>query len=611
MATQSENNSAAPENTPGDNINQYRFTYFEFLTNKSNWDITDVQKICQNLVTSRQVFFSRVDILESGLHRQEFTNLDHIATKITYLEKPEQAKVWSAIAFALRSHALQKRQTGEPFSVHILEVVSILADMHLDAATLVTGALHDTVEDCVLAKHRPAFLKLLTQCFGPAPVASVNYITKLQDIRKLHIEVGDEMEWINQLYQNLNMVPKQSSLPKTLVDELYRLTLVTTFISKNQLDIVPTNVNDLDLTVIRAIIVKLVDRLHNMRTLSAMSNESQQKNSLETLEVYVKLAQKFGVWDIARELEAISSEYLYPGKRENLNKIIDVIDQIDLKKLNLADLTTAIIPGKLQNLNLTNQFSLPGPAAMQTIGEPYLTLDIAVPEIIEAENLTPKAALTLVAQEIITKLKNHFGNQKKIIFPDVAIMIDLIMNRTLNIFSFFIPMPIDLHPDLKQLRINILSATVLKRENSSLLPLISPAATKEEIILAFNKWAAIQSHAEEYQKKFGNLFKTFTSAELLLVLTQKVPAGKILVIGSPPITKNGYKRPSLPWLMPQKSTIGDFIKSIESLKKKEISEISINGMVATDLNLPLLPFDEITISTAKPIEAKKTSLVQS
>lgn len=178
-----------------------------------------------------------------------------------------------AFALADTAHKGQKRKSGEPFVVHPVAVASMLADMDMDLATVVAGMLHDTVEDTDVT------LESIAADFGEDIAYLVDGVTKLKHI------------------------------PMTTKEELQAENLRKMFLSMA--------------SDIRVIVIKLVDRLHNMRTLQYVNTDSQITKARETLEIYTPLAHRLGMTKIKWELEDLCFKYLEPEAYYNLEKQID------------------------------------------------------------------------------------------------------------------------------------------------------------------------------------------------------------------------------------------------------------------------------------------------
>ena len=174
-----------------------------------------------------------------------------------------------AVDFARRMHEGQTRASGEPYYTHPVEVASILADMRLDPATIVTAILHDTLEDT------PATSDEIKKEFGAEVATLVNGVSKLTKIE------GQSMEG------------KQAENFRKLVLAM----------SED----------------VRVLLVKLADRLHNMRTLHHFNNpEKRRRIARETIEIYAPLAERIGLHKIKEELEDLAFGHLNPEAREGI-----------------------------------------------------------------------------------------------------------------------------------------------------------------------------------------------------------------------------------------------------------------------------------------------------
>jgi GTP diphosphokinase / guanosine-3',5'-bis(diphosphate) 3'-diphosphatase len=184
---------------------------------------------------------------------------------VSHLEK--------AYLLATEAHKGQLRQSGEPYIVHPLHVALILADMQMDLVCIETGLLHDTVEDTKLS------LDQIRKDFGDEVARCVDGVTKLS---KLHVYSREERQ--------------AESVRKMLL----------------------AMVSD-----IRVVIVKLADRLHNMRTLAALAPDRRLRIAQETLDLYAPIAHRLGMGKIRGELEDLSFQYLEPEAAEELTREMD------------------------------------------------------------------------------------------------------------------------------------------------------------------------------------------------------------------------------------------------------------------------------------------------
>src|ERR1022692_4969215 len=178
-----------------------------------------------------------------------------------------------AYEFSARYHSMQVRESGEPYLSHPLAVAHTLADMRMDVTCISTGLLHDVVEDT------DADSSVIKSQFGPEVAHVVEGVTKLAGL--------------------------QFSSSEERQAESFRKMLLAM-------------VDD-----VRVILVKLADRLHNMRTLEHMSPEKQERISRETMDIYAPLAHRLGMAKIRGELEDLAFRYLEPVPFEEISKALD------------------------------------------------------------------------------------------------------------------------------------------------------------------------------------------------------------------------------------------------------------------------------------------------
>ena len=192
-------------------------------------------------------------------------------------------KLDKAYNFAVNAHKSQKRASGDPYSVHPIEVANILTELKLDSATITTGLLHDTIEDTF------ATYETIKQEFGNEVADLVDGVTKIS------------------AFEN-------SAGANSKVENFRKLILAT---SKD----------------IRVLLVKIADRLHNMRTIKAITKADKRKRiAQETMEIYAPLADRMGMHRIRDELEDLSFEILNNDARKLIKKRLDEI-KLDRKDL--------------------------------------------------------------------------------------------------------------------------------------------------------------------------------------------------------------------------------------------------------------------------------------
>ncbi len=190
----------------------------------------------------------------------------------TYISDEGIGMVEKAYRFAEAAHAGQCRKSGEPFIAHPIEVALILADLRMDADTLCAALLHDTVEDT------DATVEEISEQFNPEVAQLVQGVTK---ITRIEVE--------------------------SLTDE-QAATVRKMFVAMSK--------------DIRVIIIKLADRLHNMRTLKALPEDRRIFKSRETLEIYAPIAHRLGIGSIKWELEDLAFYYLEPVKFAQISRMV-------------------------------------------------------------------------------------------------------------------------------------------------------------------------------------------------------------------------------------------------------------------------------------------------
>jgi len=226
----------------------------------------------------------------------------------TYLSDDKIAHIKAAYEFAARAHQGQVRKTGEPYLEHPLNTAMILAEFHLDAETLTAALLHDVPEDCGVS------LGEVEANFGIQVVKLVDGVTKL-----------------NKLTSRARTKETES---KVQAENLRKMLLATA--------------EDL-----RVVLIKLADRLHNMRTLGALPAEKRRAIAQETLEIYAPLAHRLGVREAKWQLEDLAFRYLKPrvyhqiarlvaGKRTEREGFINEVSQILCQELDKVDIKARV-----------------------------------------------------------------------------------------------------------------------------------------------------------------------------------------------------------------------------------------------------------------------------
>ena len=203
-----------------------------------------------------------------------------------YLPAEDVDLIHRAYLLAAAVHEGQQRASGEPYITHPIEVARILAGFHMDGACLASALLHDTVEDT------PATFEQIQRQFGEEVAMLVDGITKLG---KVHFETQEEAQAEN--FRKMLLAMSQD---------------------------------------LRVIIIKLADRLHNMRTLGYLSENKQRRVSRETLEIFAPIASRLGLNRIKNELEDLSFKHLHPVRYRVLS------EQVRKERGNRAQITDRI-----------------------------------------------------------------------------------------------------------------------------------------------------------------------------------------------------------------------------------------------------------------------------
>ena len=226
----------------------------------------------------------------------------------TYLPDDKVALVKAAYEFASRAHQGQVRKTGEPYLEHPLNTAMILAEFHLDTETLAAALLHDVPEDCGVS------LDEIEANFGLQVVKLVDGVTKL-----------------NKLTSRAQTKETKSQVQ---AENLRKMLLATA-------------------EDIRVVLIKLADRLHNMRTLGALPAEKRHSIAQETLEIYAPLAHRLGMREAKWQLEDLAFRYLNPrlyhriarlvaGKRAEREGFIAEVSQILCQELEKLDIKAKV-----------------------------------------------------------------------------------------------------------------------------------------------------------------------------------------------------------------------------------------------------------------------------
>ena len=211
-----------------------------------------------------------------------------IASVKKYHPSDDISLIENAYRVAADAHKDQKRKSGEPYIIHPLCVAIILADLELDKESIAAGLLHDVVEDTVMTEEE------LTEEFGPEVSLIVSGVTKLAQLKYSADKVEEQAENLRKMFLAM---------------------------AKD----------------IRVILVKLADRLHNMRTAQYWSPETQKKKARETMDIYAPIAQRLGISKIKVELDDLSLKYLEP------DAYYELVQKVSMKREQRQEFVDAIV----------------------------------------------------------------------------------------------------------------------------------------------------------------------------------------------------------------------------------------------------------------------------
>ncbi|GAB4499482.1 MAG: bifunctional (p)ppGpp synthetase/guanosine-3',5'-bis(diphosphate) 3'-pyrophosphohydrolase [Anaerolineales bacterium] len=201
--------------------------------------------------------------------------------------------VMRAYKFAEEAHREQKRHSGEPYINHCIAVAGILSELKVPAEVVAAGLLHDTVEDTTVT------LADIRREFGDTVRLLVDGVTKLTHLPR--VSRGDQhAELDEQENEEVQIEPARLGRKQDMVPE----TLRKTFLAMGE--------------DVRVVLIKLADRLHNMRTLGHMPEHKRKRIAQETLDIFAPLANRLGIWQLKWELEDLSFRYVQPEKYKEI-----------------------------------------------------------------------------------------------------------------------------------------------------------------------------------------------------------------------------------------------------------------------------------------------------
>ena len=202
--------------------------------------------------------------------------IDGLCGRLTrYLEDQEIRQVRRAYLYSEQAHDGQKRRSGDPYIIHPLQVAEILSDMRMDHQSLMAAMLHDVIEDTGIAKDA------LQSQFGEAVAELVDGVSKLT-----HISFETRAEAQAENFQKMTLAMARD---------------------------------------IRVIIVKLADRLHNMRTIGSLNPEKRRRIAKETLDIYSPIANRLGMYELRSELHELAYRAMFPMRIERIERAVQTV----------------------------------------------------------------------------------------------------------------------------------------------------------------------------------------------------------------------------------------------------------------------------------------------
>ena len=202
--------------------------------------------------------------------------IDGLCSRLTrYLEDHEILQVRRAYLYSEQAHDGQKRRSGDPYIIHPLQVAEILSDMRMDHQSLMAAMLHDVIEDTGIAKDA------LQSQFGEAVAELVDGVSKLT-----HISFETRAEAQAENFQKMTLAMARD---------------------------------------IRVIIVKLADRLHNMRTIGSLNPEKRRRIAKETLDIYSPIANRLGMYELRSELHELAYRAMFPMRIERIERAVQTV----------------------------------------------------------------------------------------------------------------------------------------------------------------------------------------------------------------------------------------------------------------------------------------------
>jgi len=234
--------------------------------------------------------------------------------------------VQRAYRVAEEAHREQKRNSGEPYINHCLAVANILTDLRVPPEVIAAGLLHDTVEDTSIT------LDDIRRDFGEVVASLVDGVTKLTNLPRVSHNNRENRDGEDTVDNDVELIQTQNPLGRRA--DVVSETLRKTFLAMGD--------------DVRVVLIKLADRLHNMRTLGYMPEEKRRRIGKQTLEIYAPLANRLGIWQIKWELEDLAFRYVDPDKYK------EIADQLTERRPDRETEVTEIVKELWQMLTKNN-----------------------------------------------------------------------------------------------------------------------------------------------------------------------------------------------------------------------------------------------------------------
>lgn len=494
---------------------------------------------------------------------EEHLSADLLSACYEYMSHEDIGMVHTALAMSLSAHQSQYRDSGDPYSTHVLNVALPLAQKYkLDAVTIAAALLHDTIEDTEIT------LDIIQRDVSPEVAATVDALSQI----------------------------KGSKQRKDIIDEQSRLKIINSLLDNP-----------------RVAIIKIFDRLHNMRTLQTKKGRTKRMAIIhETHDIYVPLAQRLGLFEEAKELDDLG----LVKRSQDHEKLASRIQTLRAKFVheNPSQLYVNQI-SKMTNIP-TEYFRVRTPSLYdiyRQVGEKrevgindfYYQVDIVLPGVYQRTKLKGSASWGEIAMGIETMLN---FSEDYILLESVderqfkrEIEDDMVDSLTFDIRHREIP---------ARLRINIFPEDAYEREITQMTDLyyfheISeaektmkalPEDVSDEIrrhLQGYSKYVALRRRFQMVREE-GPLAGETGSAHILRFLEPRLPTGFIRVIGV------DDKNNELPWPVKEGSTILDYAKDIFQQKWTNTQKVWVNKPDnIVPLNYVLKPGDRVHIVFSK------------